>query len=88
MEDLWRWPARFGAPGLGPWRQLQPAKLLPPAVERLGRDLRIPAGLWSGLFVRNLDFNLPQQRCNLLQLAFLHRHASFLPEGILCHSRW
>jgi len=48
--------------------ELQPAKLLPPAIVRLGRDLSIPSGLRRGLAVRNLHFDLPEQVDNLLRL--------------------
>ena len=44
-----------------------------------------PAG-WS--FVRNLYFNLRQQRHALFRLAPLCWHTSVPPEWILSHSRW
>lgn len=60
--------------------QFCPAKFLPPAVEGLRCGLDFVAGLRGGLSVRDLDFNLPQQRHDLLRLVFPHRHTSFPPE--------
>ena len=48
--------------------ELQPAKLLPLPIVRLGRDLRIPAGLRRRLAVGNLHFDLPEQIHNLPRL--------------------
>src|SRR5713226_1447368 len=53
---------------------LQPAVLLPPAVERLHCDLRFLAGLWGGFSVRDAYFDLPQHRHDLLCFVPLDRH--------------
>ena len=68
--------------------QFQAAVFLPPAVVRLYGDLRFLAGLRGGLSVRDLHFNLPQQRYDLFRLVSLHRHVQLPFRVILSHSRW
>jgi hypothetical protein len=53
---------------------LQPAVLLPPAVEHLHCDLGFLAGLWGGFSVRDAYFDLPQHRHDLLWLVPLDWH--------------
>ena len=63
--------------------QSQPAVFPPPAVERLDRDLGIPAGLRCGLSVRGLHFNLPWQQplrlCRNAELRFRRCSSSCSP---------
>lgn len=63
-------PAVFSFQFLQPlrWIELEPAKLLPPAIVRLCGDPRIPAGLRGGFPVGNLHLHLSQQVHNLLRL--------------------
>jgi len=50
-----------------------------PLIHGAFADLRFFAGVRRGFPVRNLHFNLPQQRHNLLRLLPFHRHTSFPP---------
>jgi integrase len=68
--------------------QLQAAELFPPAVVRLNGDLCLLASLRCALPVRYFNFNLPQQRHDLLRLVFLHRHIQLSFRVIFSHSRW
>src|ERR1039458_2710525 len=55
--------------------QLQSAVFLAPAIVGLFGDARFPAGLPHGLVVGYFDFDLPQDRDDLLSTVFLPRHA-------------
>src|ERR1019366_3154324 len=55
--------------------QLQTAVFLAPAIVGLFSDARFPADLPGGLVVGYFDFDLPQDRDDLLRTVFLPRHA-------------
>ena len=68
--------------------ELQTAVFLPPAIERLHRDLCFLARLWRGFSVGDADFNLTQHRHDLLWLVPLDWHDLLSSKWILSPSTW